>query len=237
MSDLLIYGQPGSVSVSAPAPTPAPAPAPTPSNWIVGTDGNDVLVGTAGNDIISGVLSTTVNLGRGTVDRLTGGAGSDIFVLADARGNFYSVNRDDNWGTLDHAFITDFEAGDRIQVAPGNYLFRAPSASQSYWSLWLDRDNDGRITVVDEQVARITGTKAPTLADLVYVGQPGSVSVVGGDAAGASSAPRDMSFDLAGVFGGPSDADALPVNLWQDARSFEQLNALRLGQFTDIAIA
>ena len=60
--------------------------------------------------------------GQGSVDRLTGGGGNDLFVLGDGMGRFY----DDGTaalGSTDLAVITDFNNGDRIQLkgTPGDY--------------------------------------------------------------------------------------------------------------------
>ena len=58
-------------------------------------------------------LGSTLN-GKGTIDRLTGQAGDDIFLLGRAGQRFY-----DGDGTAGLAVITDFQVGfDRIQL-PG----------------------------------------------------------------------------------------------------------------------
>lgn len=73
--------------------------------------GNDVLKGDNGNDILTGVDINAINPGIEEIDTLTGGGGSDIFVLGDANNTYY-----DN-GDLDYALITDFNASeDSIQL-------------------------------------------------------------------------------------------------------------------------
>lgn len=73
--------------------------------------GNDVLQGDNGNDILTGVDINAINPGIEEIDTLTGGSGSDIFVLGDANNTYY-----DN-GDLDYALITDFNATeDSIQL-------------------------------------------------------------------------------------------------------------------------
>jgi Ca2+-binding RTX toxin-like protein len=85
-----------------------------------GTEGNDVITGGNGPDRITGVPSAgsmPFQMGRGQIDTLTGGAGADIFVLADSRGVFYDDGIRDNLGTSDYALIKDFKVGeDKIQL-------------------------------------------------------------------------------------------------------------------------
>ncbi|MDF0552331.1 hypothetical protein [Kamptonema sp. UHCC 0994] len=73
--------------------------------------GNDVLKGDNGNDILTGVDINAINPGIEEIDTLTGGGGSDIFVLGDVNNTYY-----DN-GDTDYALITDFNASeDSIQL-------------------------------------------------------------------------------------------------------------------------
>jgi 2',3'-cyclic-nucleotide 2'-phosphodiesterase (5'-nucleotidase family)/sugar lactone lactonase YvrE len=79
------------------------------------TDASDNLIGTSANDTLSGVPTGSTLRGQGSLDRLTGVGGDDLFVLGDAAGRFY----DDGTGGLgsaDLALISDFNAGDRIQL-------------------------------------------------------------------------------------------------------------------------
>src|SRR5690606_36381594 len=98
---------------------------PAPGQFILGTAGSDTLAGGDGPDTICGVPLTGNKLGHGTVDVLTGGAGADLFVLGDARGAFYDDGRADTAGMNNYARITDFEAGDKLQLAgsAGDYFF------------------------------------------------------------------------------------------------------------------
>ena len=75
------------------------------------TEGNDVITGTNAGELLSGVPLASLARGRGSVDRLTGGGGADIFKLADASGSYYLGQ-----GNNDLAVITDFTAGDKIQL-------------------------------------------------------------------------------------------------------------------------
>ncbi|MBD1910902.1 MULTISPECIES: calcium-binding protein [unclassified Leptolyngbya] len=104
------------------------------NNQISGGLGNDTLRGLGGDDnlyghtgsdnLLSGTgsdrLVGTFN-GRGEIDRLTGGAGNDTFVLGQALtptgGNYYIDNSFLSSGTTDYALITDFAVGqDKIQL-------------------------------------------------------------------------------------------------------------------------
>jgi hypothetical protein len=87
------------------------------------TDGPDVITGTAADETIRGVPTGSALRGQGTVDKLTGGAGNDNFVLADASGVFYDDGNPTVSETKDMAWITDFSAGDKIMLfgSAGNY--------------------------------------------------------------------------------------------------------------------
>jgi uncharacterized repeat protein (TIGR01451 family) len=88
------------------------------NDLLVGGSGGDVISGGVGNDTLDGACTT---LGVGQLDRLTGDAGSDLFVLGNKLGTFYLGN-----GNADFAYITDFNPGvDTIQLsgALGDYVF------------------------------------------------------------------------------------------------------------------
>jgi RTX calcium-binding nonapeptide repeat (4 copies)/Calx-beta domain len=86
------------------------------NNVILGTAGSDTLFGTDGNDILLGVDPLN-GAGNSEVDILTGGEGSDRFVLADSNNTYYLGN-----GISDYALITDFDATDTIQTRIGSAL-------------------------------------------------------------------------------------------------------------------
>ncbi|WP_201212420.1 VCBS domain-containing protein, partial [Rhodocyclus purpureus] len=75
--------------------------------YVPGTDGNDTLRGEAGNDVLRGEAGDDVLRGWAGNDVLTGGTGSDTFVfsLADAGTSAPASDR-----------ITDFSAGDTLQI-------------------------------------------------------------------------------------------------------------------------
>ena len=79
------------------------------NNLLRGDNGSDILLGGNGDDILDGGDS----FGRAEVDRLTGGGGSNTFVLGSGFYTYYLGN-----GANDYAFITDFDlTKDRIQLA------------------------------------------------------------------------------------------------------------------------
>ena len=90
------------------------------------TDGTDVIIGTAAGEIITGVPVGSTLRGKNTIDRRTGGAGDDIFVLGDDQGPYYNDGTS-GMGTTDMAVITDFTTGDRIQLygASSDYVLNA----------------------------------------------------------------------------------------------------------------
>lgn len=86
------------------------------NDQILGGAGNDRIWGGAGDDSINGGVGndTIRSYGGGTpeFDRLTGGAGADVFVMTDASGNQSYLN-DDLLSTANSkgfALITDFQA-------------------------------------------------------------------------------------------------------------------------------
>ena len=104
---------------------------------IFGNNGNDLLSGGAGDDTLTGgndndrldggnrndlligvdLVNSDSDFGIGELDTLTGGGGSDIFVLADTDNVFYDDKNDFTLGKQDFALITDFDANrDTIQL-------------------------------------------------------------------------------------------------------------------------
>lgn len=80
---------------------------------LLGTNGKDRLLGRLGADILIG----TPTDGKGEVDVLIGGGGSDIFVLGNAETVFYKDNEPFTLGVNDYGLIIDFNlAQDTIQL-------------------------------------------------------------------------------------------------------------------------
>jgi hypothetical protein len=111
-------------------------------------------------------------MGAKQVDRLTGLAGADVFLLGDGRGVFYDDRSNSNLGSADYALITDFTSGmDKLQVRAGTgYVY---TASSTGLSLYWDRNKDSRLTNSgknqDELIAVLQGVTALSSTDLIGV--------------------------------------------------------------------
>lgn len=157
-------GNAGAGRVSSPFALVGAAPA---VNMIQGTAGSDVLVGTAGNDVFLGVPPAGAGVGTGTIDRMTGGGGNDRFILGDSRGVFYDDLRGGASGTGDYALITDFRAGDVVQLAQGRQYFLAPTYAAGVWrtDIYVDTDFSGRLNNGDELIGILQGVTTVSLSD------------------------------------------------------------------------
>jgi hypothetical protein len=91
------------------------------------TDGRDVIIGTSGDEIISGVPAGSSLYGSRSIDVLTGNGGNDLFVLGDASAVYYNDGTTASPGGSDLAVITDFSAGDRVQLRGGPTDYRLAS--------------------------------------------------------------------------------------------------------------
>ncbi len=133
-------------------------PLPPSGQTIWGTNRNDLLTGSIGNDTISGIAKSSINIGKGQIDTLTGLAGADIFVLADGRGVFYNDKNARSQGTYDYGIIKDFSIGDgdKLQLKAGlQYLYSYDSsANATYFYLG---NGDSIFNAADELIARLDG--------------------------------------------------------------------------------
>jgi Ca2+-binding RTX toxin-like protein len=79
-----------------------------------------VITGSAAAETISGVPADSTLYGKGSIDRLTGGGGADMFILGSASGRYY-----DGDATTGLAIISDFSVGlDMVQLngIASNYI-------------------------------------------------------------------------------------------------------------------
>jgi subtilisin family serine protease len=149
--------------------------APPPTNTGVtkyGTTVNDTIVGTAYDDKLAGVPQSGKNPGRNSIDILTGGGGNDVFIFGDSRGAFYNDGSSSSSGTKDYGVITDFNAGDQIQLRSGNYFLSALTINgRSGTGIYLDTNGNRAFDSRDELIGLVQNV-APssiTSASVVWV--------------------------------------------------------------------
>lgn len=87
------------------------------NDFVFGGTGSDRIFGDEGDDALIGV-DAVVDKGFGEIDLLTGGDGSDRFLLGDPQETFYSDNDINTSGISDYALIADFNYWeDTIQLS------------------------------------------------------------------------------------------------------------------------
>jgi Ca2+-binding RTX toxin-like protein len=141
-------------------------------NYIYGTAGNDSRAGTAGRDVMSGLPSTGTYLGKGSIDKLTGGGGNDIFVLGDSRGVFYDDGLSNNAGTSDYVQVMDFKTGDKIQLsdmASGYFSAQVSLGGRSGLGIYVDSNANQRFDGTDELIGQLVGVSNLKAADVIWV--------------------------------------------------------------------
>jgi len=155
---------------------------------IWGTTASDTLTGSQGGgsgaDQITGVTqfgTAAANLGRGQIDTVTGGAGADLFLLADDRGGFYNDGRSTKSGTGDFLRINDFNPNeDALQIlGSSQYLVRNVTINGTAFSeIYLGND-DSILNSRDELVARLQGAPLSG-AGATALGNSSGVFLLGG---------------------------------------------------------
>lgn len=129
--------------------------------------GRDSLSGGAGNDTLTG-CADGANGGLGEIDRLSGGAGADIYELGWSGGAYYNDGVIGNAGFSDYVVITDFQVGtDRLVLdgGIGNYRIGASVSGVTGFGLYLEQG------ATDELVAVIQSTTAVTVSNTIAVAQ------------------------------------------------------------------
>jgi Ca2+-binding RTX toxin-like protein len=100
------------------------------NDQVIGGVGNDTVSGDDGDDTLIGVDSAVAafGFGRGEIDRMTGGSGSDRFLLGQQGQKFYDDGISSGDGRGDYGVIEDFAADgtDKIQLSgnASNYVLR-----------------------------------------------------------------------------------------------------------------
>jgi Ca2+-binding RTX toxin-like protein len=139
---------------------------------VTGTAGNDVLLGTSGADRISGVPDSGTHIGKGTKDVLTGGGGSDLFILGDSRGVFYNDGKNGSSGTGDYVRITDFGADDKLQLKGSlSEYFQAERSIDGFSgnAIYYDSNGNGALDSRDELIALVQSNERIDLAGMLFV--------------------------------------------------------------------
>lgn len=158
----------GALMNTTPVATPPPPAVPA---AILGTNGNDVLAGTAAGEVICGIPAGAGALGRGSIDRLTGRAGNDTFVLGDARGVFYDDGAAANAGRGDYAQIMDFTRGDRIQLSDDvatYFLASMTLGGVAGLGILADLNRNGRYDSADELVGHVANVSSLVGSDFIF---------------------------------------------------------------------
>jgi serralysin len=131
------------------------------NDTIDGGAGDDTINGGAGNDTIDGVNGTLLTPGLGEIDVLTGGTGSDRFILGNATKAYYDDGNNLTNGSNDYADITDFNIGDIIQLqgTSSNYLLAVVGVDTQILINKPNTEPDELIGIVRNQTGlSLTGT-------------------------------------------------------------------------------
>ncbi len=152
---------------------------------ITGGAGNDTIGGGGGDDIIIGVNPNSSTPGKGEIDSLTGGAGSDKFILGDVNWIGYDDGNTTNAGTSDYATIADFNTtNDTIQLrgSSGDYLLWVDGSNTKLYINKPGTEPDELIAVINNQTAlSLTASyfsyvSSPTLPSITLAVSPSSVT-------------------------------------------------------------
>ncbi|MBD2270644.1 M10 family metallopeptidase C-terminal domain-containing protein, partial [Anabaena sp. FACHB-1391] len=143
-------------------------------------DGNDSINAGDGNDTIDAGNGASLTPGLGEKDILTGGAGSDRFILGNATKVYYDDGNTLTNGSNDYADITDFNIGDIIQLqgTSSNYLLAVVSVDTQILINKPGTELDELIGIVRNQTGlSLTGTYfSYTLPIITLAVSPTSVS-------------------------------------------------------------
>ena len=133
------------------------------SNTIYGLNGADEIFARGGSDFVYGGVGDDVIHGSfygdpyNSVDTLTGGRGSDYFVLGDSSGLFYTNSLLD-----DFANITDFDfLEDKLRLKGSTSYLTSITSSNNISGLGIFKDNNssGNVDSNDDLIAIISNKK------------------------------------------------------------------------------
>ncbi|MCA2719621.1 Calx-beta domain-containing protein [Microcystis sp. M169S2] len=109
-------------------------------DFLAGTTGSDSLDGQAGNDTLLGVDSHSLTPGLNEIDTMTGGTGSDRFILGDESWWSYDDRNHSSNGATDYALIQDFSSieDDVVQLHGDKSYYRLETVNNDT-HLYLDQ--------------------------------------------------------------------------------------------------
>jgi hypothetical protein len=139
-------------------------------------DGDDTINGGAGNDNINGVNPNNPNPGKGEIDTLTGGAGSDKFILGDINWIAYDDGLTNNAGTSDYAKITDFNPDDVIQLhgSSSDYLLTVSGANTNLYINKPGTEPDELIAILENRTGlSLTGSYFSYIGGILFFNYSG----------------------------------------------------------------
>ncbi len=180
------------------------------NDLLIGNTGDDTLLGGDGDDVLLGTSVGTSRgpvVDRGEIDTLTGGKGSDVFVLgADLGGALPLVYYNDGAALAvggnavgdrtisgsNRAIITDFATEDHIQLGGVQSDYRSETIGGSTFIYLRDGLDGGGIAAPknDELIAELKGVTSFSL-DAPYVTYVGSSVLAGGGRVGAPTPVTD----------------------------------------------
>ncbi|WP_043996905.1 Calx-beta domain-containing protein, partial [Microcystis aeruginosa] len=137
------------------------------------------------NDILIGVDPKSATPGKGEIDNLTGGTGSDKFILGDATWIGYDDGNSALAGNNDYAQITDFNLTDdiiQLQGTSSDYLLIVSGSNTNLYINKPGSEPDELIAVINNQTAlSLTASyfsygSSPTLPSITLAVSPSSVT-------------------------------------------------------------
>jgi hypothetical protein len=170
------YGyQIGAGAIAPPPPPPTPVPPPSikaPRGAIIDPSAFEAPLTSAGATPVSDVADADVTRGRGTIDRLSGTDGPDIFVLGDQRGVFYDDGIASRSGRGDYGQILDFQLNvDQIQLAGtrADYVFKTTTVNGlGGLGIFVDTNQNGGFDSRDELIGHVAGVRAVSPEHFVF---------------------------------------------------------------------
>jgi RHS repeat-associated protein len=174
--------------------------------------GNDIIDGRDGNDIIKAVSTTDANPGIGEQDTISGGVGSDTFILGTVDWVAYDDQNPTSAGEEDFALITDFNSAEDIIQLKGLASDYRLEISGNATHLYLQKPD----AEPDELIAKLQNATGLDLASAAfdYVNDiPPALAVIAFDLANPHVllGQAEITFTLENQSSSPLDAVDLQI--------------------------